>query len=91
MKKDQIIAYFNSVALERDRWYKRNSYYHKQLKELVKFFVPVGCSILDIGSSTGELLDYLKPSRGVGVDLRDRMVDIAKLKFPGYKFINQDI
>ncbi|MBI4707555.1 MAG: glycosyltransferase [Candidatus Omnitrophica bacterium] len=90
MDKKEIIDYFNSVACERDKWSRRNSYYHEELKKLIKFLIPQDTSVLDIGSSTGELLNSLKPSRGVGIDLSDRMVEVARSKFPHLEFLVQD-
>lgn len=90
MKKEDIAGYFDSVALKRDIWRERNSYYHEELQRLIKFLVPKGCSVLEIGSSTGELLNKLEPSIGVGIDLSSRMVELAIKKYPHLKFLVHD-
>jgi glycosyltransferase involved in cell wall biosynthesis len=90
MSKEEIIYYFDSVADVRDKWSRRNSYYHKELKRLIKFIIPKNSSVLDIGSSTGELLNSLKPFRGVGIDLSNKMVEMARSKFPHLEFHVQD-
>ncbi|MBU1726448.1 MAG: glycosyltransferase [Candidatus Omnitrophica bacterium] len=90
MKKNEIISFFNSIATTRDLWIRRNSYYHDELERLMTFLIPPDASVLDIGSSTGVLLNKLRPSRGVGIDLSDKMVDVAREKYPHLEFLVQD-
>lgn len=90
MNKSEIINYFDAAAIRRDAWRRRNSYYHNELVRLIKFLVPEGDSVLDIGSSTGELLSRINPSRGVGIDLSSKMVELASKKYPHLKFFIQD-
>lgn len=90
MKKEELIQYFDALAPKRDIWRKRNSYFHAELSRLLKFLVPQNHSVLDIGSSTGELLNLLNPSFGIGIDLSSRMVELASKKFPHLKFLVQD-
>lgn len=78
MNKEDIIKYFDSIASKRDSWRKRNSYYHNEIFNRIKFLVPEGYSVLDIGSSTGELLNKINPKRGVGIDLSSSMVELAR-------------
>jgi hypothetical protein len=42
--------------------------------------------VLEIGSGTGDLLNSLAPSRGVGVDISPAMVEIASRKYPHLSF-----
>jgi len=44
--------------------------------------VPEGQSVLEVGSGTGDLLAALKPSRGLGIDSSDNMLQIAHSKYP---------
>lgn len=90
MNKEDIIKYFDSIASKRDSWRKRNSYYHNEIFRLIKFLIPEGYSVLDIGSSTGELLNKINPTRGVGVDLSSRMIELARKKYPHLDFLVQD-
>jgi len=41
-----------------------------------------GLRVLELGSGTGELLDALKPSYGVGIDISHGMVEHAQHKYP---------
>lgn len=74
--------YFETQAAFLDEWKGRNWYYHQSVTELVRFLVPEGQSVLEIGSGTGDLLAALKPSRGVGIDSSDNMVQTARSKYP---------
>ena len=79
------------IAPSRDKWIERNDFYYQQDRDYMRFLIPEGQSVLDLGCGTGDLLASLKPSRGVGVDFSDRMIKIAKGKFPGLKFALADI
>ena len=48
----------------------------------MKFLVPKGARVLDLGCGTGELLAELEPSYGVGVDLSPAMIDQAQRLHP---------
>lgn len=90
MNKENVKEYFNHSATERDKWRKKNSYYHKEIKALLKFLVPVNSRVLDIGCSTGDILAEMEPSRGVGVDISQKVISIAQAKYPHLTFIEAD-
>ena len=48
-------------------------------------------SVLDVGCGTGELLNMLKASRGVGIDNSETMIDIAKETAPSHEFHYADM
>jgi SAM-dependent methyltransferase len=77
---------FDSVAPERDRWIRRNAYFYEDDHQYMRFLVPEGLKILDLGCGTGQLLAALKPSQGVGVDLSEKMVEVARRKYPELTF-----
>ena len=76
----------DELAAQRDSYRARNSYYHSQVEKLARFFIPQGARVLEIGCSTGDLLASLKPSRGVGIDLSKKHVEIARAKYPELEF-----
>ncbi len=86
-----MIAYFDQMASERDRWIGRNRYYHRQIANYFSFYIPPGQKVLEIGSGTGELLCALRPSRGVGIDISPRMTERAAEKYPHLDFHVDDI
>lgn len=77
MNKKEILSYFNNAAQSRDYWRKRNWYYHKELERIIRDFTNRKWSFLEIGSSTGSLLDKLRPARGTGIDFSKEMVHLA--------------
>ena len=55
------------------------------------FLVPPDLRVLDLGCGTGDLLATLRPSKGVGVDFSERMINIASSKYPKLNFITADV
>lgn len=88
--KTEKVAAFDNLAQERDNWRRKNAYYHDELLKLLRFLVPAGSSVLEVGCATGELLSGLKPGRGVGVDFSPEMVRIARQKHPDLEFAVDD-
>ena len=78
------------MAGERSKWRKKGKYYHAELEKYLRFLVPEGASVLEIGCGTGELLAALQPGRGVGVDISPKMVETARQKFPHLEFAVDD-
>jgi ubiquinone/menaquinone biosynthesis C-methylase UbiE len=85
--KSNLVEYFNQLAPNRDKWRKRNRFYHRTIEKYYAFTIPEGSRVLEIGSGTGELLYAVKPSYGVGIDFSEEMVKIAEKKFPDLHFI----
>ncbi|MDJ1500616.1 glycosyltransferase [Cytophagaceae bacterium BD1B2-1] len=84
--KEGVITQMNTIAPKRNTWIKRNKYYYKNLVKFLKFNIPENSRILEIGCGTGYLLNELKPSYGVGIDISPEMIHIAKEQFPQYDF-----
>ncbi len=81
----------NRLAPERDRWIARNSFYYEEDYRYMRFLIPEGLRILDLGCGTGQLLAALKPSRGVGVDISPAMIDGARSHHQRFEFHVGDI
>ncbi len=90
LNKEQIMQYFDNIAEQRLKWKKRNSFYYQELKKYFSFIIPPQSKVLEIGCGTGELLNAVKPSYGVGVDFSPKMIEIAKKQFPNLNFYVQD-
>ena len=89
-RKEDLIALLDAQAPESDGWKRRNRYYYDEIERIVRFHVPEGSSVLEIGCGTGDLLRALGPSRGVGVDISPKAVEIARAKHPGLSFLVGD-
>lgn len=84
------IAEHDRFAPERDRWRARNAAYYEAIERLVKFAVPKGSRVLEVGCGTGELLAALEPSDGLGVDISSGMIAQARAKHPQLRFAVAD-
>jgi SAM-dependent methyltransferase len=91
LDKNVIKDYFNAIAPERKRWKRKRKYYNRSLEKYFSFIIPAGSRVLEIGCGTGELLNAVRPSYGVGIDFSEEMIRIAGESFPGYKFMVDDI
>lgn len=90
MLQNPPVTYFDSIADRWDRWKHRNRYYHKNLERLLQFLVEPNSSILEIGCATGDLLNALRPKRGVGIDFSRVMVEQARRKYPSHRFLQMN-
>ncbi len=86
MTKAELKKYFDEIAPQRDAWKRRNRYYYQELESLCRRIIPPGRSVLEIGCGTGDLLAAVRPARGLGIDLSEEMVRIARGKYPGLEF-----
>lgn len=86
-----IIDHYDALASRRDHFLAKNKYYHYLNYHEYKYFVPPGKKILEVGCSTGELLNILEPSIGYGVDISKEMISIAREKFPKCFFHHGEI
>jgi SAM-dependent methyltransferase len=57
----------------------------------MKFLVGKEKRILELGCGTGQLLNILNPSYGLGVDISANMVSIAKQNYPNLEFLQGDL
>lgn len=88
--KNEKIKQFDELAPVREYWRRKNVYYYRKLEELVKFLIPSGKKVLEIGCGTGDLLHAVKPEIGVGIDFSGEMIKLAKEKFPSLTFRRDD-
>jgi ubiquinone/menaquinone biosynthesis C-methylase UbiE len=90
-RKQAIYELAENIAPRRDAWIARNAYYYEEDCRYMRFLVPKGKRILDLGCGTGELLAALQPSYGAGVDFSPSMIDIARGKYPDLEFFVGDV
>lgn len=88
-KLDQISA-LDRIAHKRESYIRRSSHYYKNLIRFFRFNIPENSRVLEIGCGTGFLLNAVKPSYGVGIDISSGMISIARQKYPHLIFHEQD-
>ena len=90
-RKAAVRDLFDHLASERDRWIQPNSYFYDEDRRYMRFLVSPGLRVLDLGCGTGGLLAALEPARGVGVDLSEGMIRIARDTHPELEFHVGDV
>jgi SAM-dependent methyltransferase len=86
-----LAEHYDRLAARRDEYRCKNSYYYELLHAEYRYLIPEGKRVLEAGCSTGELLNALKPSEGVGVDISGECIKAARLKFPHLTFLDGEI
>ena len=90
-EKIKIMNYMDKLSPLRDYFIEKNEYYYKDLVKFLRFNIPRGSNILEIGCGTGYLLASLMPARGVGIDISSGMLEIARSKYKNLEFIHMDV
>lgn len=74
-------------AAERERWVRRNAYYHASVAAFVRRVIPPGARVLQVGSDLGQVLGAIdRPARALGVDPNPDYVAAAAARWPGVEF-----
>ncbi|MBX9845991.1 MAG: glycosyltransferase [Xanthobacteraceae bacterium] len=79
------------MAPERAAWIERNRAYYDDDRRFMRFLIPKGGRVLDVGCGNGELLRMLEPSYGLGIDLSETIVTQARQEHPHLHFEVGDI
>ena len=79
---EKVQDYYNKNAVRVDRSKQRNASYYRELERVLRSVVLPGQKVLDLGCGTGDLLAGLDVSEGVGIDLSEEMIKIARKKNP---------
>lgn len=90
-RKRIIREHADRIAPERRHWVERNKAYYEDDTRFMRFLVPKGARVLDLGCATGDLLAALEPSYGLGVDLSEAMVAQARENHPHLTFMAGDV
>jgi SAM-dependent methyltransferase len=90
-RKEEIRRWSDAAASKRARWRQRAAFFHSEDLHYLKFLIPEGARVLELGCSTGDLLAGLKPSFGAGVDLSGSAIEEARRAHPAYEFYAGDI
>jgi len=90
-RKRLIQQQADKLAESRDQWIKKNSYFYNDDRSYMKFLVGENARVLELGCGTGQLLNFLNPSYGVGVDLSSNIISIAKKNYPNLEFVQGDL
>jgi SAM-dependent methyltransferase len=90
-RKQDMRNLTDASAPERRKWLARAAFFHQEDLRYLKFLIPEGARVLELGCGTGDLLAALKPSFGVGVDFSAGMIGEARKAYPDLTFLVGDV
>jgi SAM-dependent methyltransferase len=85
-RKQAAFAISERLAGRRQDYRRRAAFFHEEDLRYLRFLVPPGLRVLTVGCGTGDVLDGLKPSFGVGIDISPAMIAQAKRSYPNLEF-----
>ena len=85
-RKREFLEYVEASLNEQDRRGKFNAAYREDDRRFMRFLIPPGKRVLELGCGRGELLAALEPSYGVGVDFGAKTVARARELHPRSAF-----
>lgn len=85
-RKSAILAHSEAYAADRERWRHKASFFHREDEKYLRFLIPAGARVLEIGCATGDTLAALQPSYGVGIDFSPGMIEQARRLHPHLNF-----
>lgn len=90
-RKSAILDHTNRFAATRADWRDKAGFFHREDECYLRFLIPPGSRVLDIGCGIGDTLAALKPSRGVGIDFSGALLDVARQRHPDLTFVEGDV
>jgi len=90
-RKRSLLDHFEASGGEQYRGGKFNSAYREDDHKFMRFLIPPGKRVLELGCGRGDLLAALKPSYGVGVDFSAKTVARARELHPDLQFVLGDV
>ncbi|MGL9617791.1 glycosyltransferase [Bradyrhizobium sp. U531] len=89
-RKAVILDHADRIAADRVTWREKNRFFHEEDERYLRFLIPPGSRVLDIGCGIGDTLASLAPSHGVGVDFCRKQTAIARQRHPDLTFVEGD-
>jgi SAM-dependent methyltransferase len=90
-RKQRALEQADQLIDLRATWKERHRFYYEEDTRMMRFLVPAGLRVLELGSGSGSLLAALEPSEGTGVDFSRAAVESAAASHPGLTFIKGDV
>jgi len=90
-RKRDLLDHYEANVDELDRWRKFNAAYHEDDSKFMRFLIPPGKRVLELGCGRGDLLATLEPSYGVGIDFGAETIAKANARHPTLSFVLGDV
>src|SRR4030088_362239 len=91
LRKREFLEYVEGNLNERDRRGKFNAAYRDDDRKFMRFLIPPGKRVLELGCGRGDLLAALQPSCGVGIDFGAETIAKANARHPDLHFVLGDV
>lgn len=88
--RDARRAFQDANAATRDEWIRSNEYYYGKLKDVLRSIIRPNKRVLELRCLTGDLLAAVHPDYGTGVEIGNRLLEIASRKYPELHFVQND-
>src|ERR1700739_3574904 len=85
-RKRDLLAYFEAANGVQDTPTRLNAAFRVDDRKFMKFLIPPGKRVLELGCGSGDLLAALEPSYGVGGDFGAETLARARGRFPPLNF-----
>jgi hypothetical protein len=85
-RADEVRQHYDDVSATRGTYIAKNAYYYEQIYRLLRFIIPPGKRVLQVGCLTPDCLNAVAPSHGVGIDFSPRQVEECRRRFPHLQF-----
>jgi len=89
-RKRDLLAYFEADNGRQDTPTRLNAAFREADLKFMKFLIPPGKRVLELGCGSGDLLAALEPAYGVGVDFSPSAIARAKARHPGLNYVLGD-
>jgi hypothetical protein len=66
---EEVREHYERMCERRADYIAKNAYYYEQVFQLLRFIVPPGKRVVQVGCLTPDFLHVVAPSFGVGIDL----------------------
>ncbi len=90
-RKRDLLDHYEANGDDLDRWRKFNAAYHEDDLKFMRFLIPPGKRVLELGCGRGDLLAVLQPSYGVGIDFGADTIAKASAHHPELHFFLVDV
>jgi SAM-dependent methyltransferase len=90
-RKREILDHVQANIDKQKHWRKINVAYYREDHKFMRFLVPPGKRVLELGCGQSELLAALEPAYGVGVDFSPAAIARARQVYPHLEFRLGDV
>jgi SAM-dependent methyltransferase len=90
-RKRELLDHVEATVETQEHWRKINAAYYQEDRQFMRFLIPPGKRVLELGCGRGELLAALEPAHGVGIDFSPSVIELAKRLYPGLEFRLGDV